>query len=181
MTTYGINLGVSKGAIKCYSMLVRHRLAWNTSFPFGTSRFHFPLSPVLCFFYLFSFMSFLITSLHLSFGVHPLPSSIKKGMVYIAQYPVRWTAQSALHFHVLISTSSSVFLSTWPNHLSLASLNLSLVFATPALALLHSSSSQSSLFPPSISIFSSLFFLPSFARPFSVPRSHFPTLEYILK
>ena len=31
------------------------------------------------------------------------------------------------HFHVLITTSSSVFLSTWPNHLSLASLIFSLI------------------------------------------------------
>ena len=35
-------------------------------------------------------------------------------------------------FHVLITISSSVILSTWPNHLSLASLIFSLVFATPA-------------------------------------------------
>ena len=38
-------------------------------------------------------------------------------------------------FHVLIITSASIFLSTWPNHLSLASLIFSLMFATPALAL----------------------------------------------
>ena len=41
------------------------------------------------------------------------------------------------HFHVLITTSSSVFLSTWPNHLSLASLIFSLMFSTPALALIY--------------------------------------------
>ena len=50
-----------------------------------------------------SFMSFLMTSLHLSFGL-PIfrcpPTSI---------------------FHVLITTSSSVFISTCPNHLSLTS------------------------------------------------------------
>ena len=68
----------------------------------------------------FSFMSFLITSLHLSFGLPIIlcpPTSI---------------------FHVLITTSSSVFLSTWPNHLSLASIIFSLMFATPALALISS-------------------------------------------
>ena len=52
----------------------------------------------------FSFMSFLITSLHLGFGL-PIfrcpPTSI---------------------FDVLITKSSSGFLATWPNHLSLASL-----------------------------------------------------------
>ena len=37
--------------------------------------------------------------------------------------------------------------------------------------------SQSSLFPSSISTFSSLFFLASFAQLFSVSRSHFHTLE----
>ena len=38
-------------------------------------------------------------------------------------------------FHVLITTSSSVFLSTWPNHISLASLIVALLFAKAALAL----------------------------------------------
>ena len=37
------------------------------------------------------------------------------------------------HFHVVITISSSAFLSTWPNHHSLASLIFSLMFATPAL------------------------------------------------
>ena len=41
-------------------------------------------------------------------------------------------------FHVLITTSSSVFLSTRPNHISLTSLIFSLMFATPALALISS-------------------------------------------
>ena len=49
------------------------------------------------------------------------------------------------HFHVLITTSSSVFLSTWPNHLSLASLILSLMFATPALGLITSFRPSSSV------------------------------------
>ena len=39
-------------------------------------------------------------------------------------------------FHVVITTSSSVFFSTWPSHPSLASLIFSLMFATPALALI---------------------------------------------
>ena len=37
------------------------------------------------------------------------------------------------HFHVRITTSPSVFLATWPNHFSLASLIVSLMFATPAI------------------------------------------------
>ena len=37
------------------------------------------------------------------------------------------------HFHVLITISSSVFLFTWPNHHTLASLIFSLMFTTPAL------------------------------------------------
>ena len=41
-------------------------------------------------------------------------------------------------FHLLITTSSSVFLSTGANHLSLASLIFSLMFATPAIALFYS-------------------------------------------
>ena len=45
---------------------------------------------------------------------------------------------ASTHFHVLITTSSSVFLSTWPNHLRVASLIFSLMFATPALALISS-------------------------------------------
>ena len=64
----------------------------------------------------FSFMSFLITSLHFSFGL-PIfrcpPTSI---------------------FRVLITTSSSVYisLSKWHNHLNLVSLIFSLMFATLA-------------------------------------------------
>ena len=45
---------------------------------------------------------------------------------------------ASTHFHVLITTSSSVFLSTWPNQVSLASLIFSLMFATPAIALISS-------------------------------------------
>ena len=41
-------------------------------------------------------------------------------------------------FHVLITTSSSVFLSVCHNHLSLASLMFSLMFATPDLVLIPS-------------------------------------------
>ena len=41
-------------------------------------------------------------------------------------------------FHALITTSPSVFLSTHPDHLSLASLIVSLTFATPAFAFISS-------------------------------------------
>ena len=77
----------------------------------------------------FSFMSFLITSLHLSFGIFVSVST---------------------HFHLLITTTSSVFLSTWPYRLSLASLPFSLMFATRALALISSFLIFSILFIPII-------------------------------
>ena len=68
----------------------------------------------------FSFMSFLITSPHLRFGLH------------IFRCP------STSIFHVLDSTSS-VFLSTWSlNHLGFASLIILLMFATSVLALISS-------------------------------------------
>ena len=83
----------------------------------------------------FSFVYFR-TSLHLSFGL-----------------PIfRCPLTSILH--VLITTSSSVFLSTWPNHLSVASLIFSSCLPhLPLLLFRLSSSSQSPLFP-SIPIYS---------------------------
>ena len=80
----------------------------------------------------FSFMYFLITSLHLSFGVP------------IFRCPPTST------FHVLITTSSSVFLSACPNHLSLAYLIFSLMSATSALTLISSVLIFSILFIPII-------------------------------
>ena len=75
-------------------------------------------------------MYFLITSLHLtvclSFG--------------------------STHFHVLITTSSSVFFFTWPNHLNLASHMFSLMSATPALVLTSSFLNFSILFIPIIHV-----------------------------
>ena len=78
----------------------------------GASSFPSPLYPVLCFFYIYFYLYlyFLITSLHLSFGVlicRCPPTSI---------------------FHVLITTSSAAFLSTWPNHLSRVSLIFSCTY-----------------------------------------------------
>ena len=61
--------------------------------------------------------SFFITSLHLSFGL-----------------PIFRCSPTSI-FHVRITTSSSVFLSTCPNHISLAYLMFSHEFATPALVL----------------------------------------------
>ena len=62
------------------------------NFGVGASSFQSPRSPVLCFFSLYSFLLhvFLITSLHLSFSI----------------------LMFGVHFHVLIATSSSVFLSS---------------------------------------------------------------------
>ena len=67
-----------------------------------------------------------------------------------------------------------------PNYISLTSLMFSLIICSIYLILLLfllSWSSQSFLFPLSISTFSSLFFLESFAHPFSAPKSHSPTSE----
>ena len=126
-------------------------------FGVGTSSFQSPRSPVVCFFYLYSFyLSSLITSLHLSFG---LP---------IFRCPPI--------FHVLITTSSSVILSTRPNHLGILFSHQCLPHP-PLLLFLLLWSFQSSLFQSSISTFSILFFLASSARSFSVPRPHFHTLE----
>ena len=61
-------------------------------------------------------------------------------------------------FYVVITTSSSVFLSLWPNHRSLASQIFLTYFCHPLL-FLQSFSFQASLFPSSISTFSSVFFL----------------------
>ena len=133
-------------------------------FGVGASSFQSPCSQSSIFTCL-SFMYFLITSLHLSFGL-----------------PIFRCPRTSI-CHVLIATSSSVFLSAWPNHLFLASLIFSLLFATrshlPLLLFLHSCSSQSSLFLSSISRVSFLFFLASFAQHFSVPCSHFHTLEQV--
>ena len=54
------------------------------------------------------------------------------------------------HFHVLINTSYSVFLSTCPMHLVLPSLIFSLMVATPALALTYSFPIFSIIFIPII-------------------------------
>ena len=68
----------------------------------------------------FSLCLFLLTSLHFSFGLLTLRCPL-----------------TAI-FHVLIATRSSVFLSTWPNHLSLTSLIFSLIFASPGLVRMSS-------------------------------------------
>ena len=65
-------------------------------------------------------MSFLITSPHLSLGL------------------TIFRCEPTFIFHVIITTSCSVFLSTWPNHLSLASLMFSLMCAKPVVALMSS-------------------------------------------
>ena len=68
----------------------------------------------------FSIMYFLlITSLHLSLGL-----------------PVCRCPPISI-FHVIITTSSSIFLSTCPYHISLASLIFSCMFATPAHGLIN--------------------------------------------
>ena len=62
-------------------------------------------------------------SAHRVFNLHVLPSCASSILLLIA--PPQFRSSYLLvstHFHVVITTSSSVFLSTWPNHLSLASL-----------------------------------------------------------
>ena len=78
-------------------------------FQVGGSSFLSPRSPVLCFFYL-------------NFLLHVISYNITP-----PQFRSSYLSVST-HFHLLITTSSSVFLSTWPNHLSLASLIFSLMF-----------------------------------------------------
>ena len=74
--------------------------------------------------------SFRITSLYFSFGL-----------------PIFQGSFTSI-FHIPITISSSVFLSTWPNHLSLASLIFLLAFTTPALAHISSLLIFSILFSP---------------------------------
>ena len=78
------------------------------------------LSPVLCFFYLYSFLL-------LVFSYNITPHQSRSSSLSVS-----------IHFHVLITTSSLVFLSAWPNHLGLASLICSGMIATPALVLIGS-------------------------------------------
>ena len=108
-------------------------------FGVGAVRFHSPRSPVFVSCVCTPVSFFMLTLLHLSC----LP---------IFQCPIFSI------FHVLITTASCFFLSTCPNHLSFTSLIVSPMFATPALIhvllFLLSWSSQSSLFPSSISTFS---------------------------
>ena len=73
-------------------------------FVVGASSFQSPRSPILCFFYLYSFL------LHVfSYNITP---------------PQLWSSYLSMstRFHLLITTPSSVFLSTLTNHLSLATL-----------------------------------------------------------
>ena len=124
-------------------------------FEVGASSFQFPHSPVSCF-YLYSFL------LHIfSYNITPPPFRSSYLSVSIA-------------FHVPITTSSSVFLSTWPNHLRLASLIFSLICHTCHFALVSSFLIFSILFMPIIhlnilvSVLSSkfcfVFFLSQFSR-----------------
>ena len=73
-------------------------------FGVGASSFQSPRSPVLCFFYLYSFLLHIVS-------YNNAPPQLRSSYISVST-----------HFHVLITTSSSVSLSTWPNHPSLASL-----------------------------------------------------------
>ena len=78
-------------------------------FGVGASSFQSPHSPVLCCFYLYLFLLCVF-----SYNITP------------PQFRSSYLSVSTL-FHAVITTSSSVFLSTWPNNLSLASLIFSLM------------------------------------------------------
>ena len=98
-----------------------------------------PCSLVLCFFYLYYFL------LHV-FSYNITPPQFRSSNLSVST-----------HCRLPITTSSSVFLSTWPNHLSLASLIFYLMFTTPALVPISSVLLFSILFIPIIiSTFSSL-------------------------
>ena len=125
----------------------------------GTLSFHSPLSPpcASAIFTCFSSMCFLTTPLCLSFG---LP---------IYQCP-------PTSMFSVITTSSSVFLSTCPIHLSLTSLIFSLTFATSALDLISSFLIFSILFIPTIHL---NILIPVLSSKFSsVPWSRLHTLEH---
>ena len=77
--------------------------------------FQFPRSPVFYFFYLHLFL------LHV-FSRNITPPQFRSSYLSVST-----------HFHVLITTSSSVFLSTRGNHLSLAPVIFSLMNSTPVL------------------------------------------------
>ena len=98
------------------------------------SSFHSPCSPVLCFLSLYSF------TLNV-FSYNIAPSQFWSS--YLSSPPTSI-------FHVLITTSSSVVLSTCSNHLSLASLILAFMFVAPALAHISSFPIFSILFIPII-------------------------------
>ena len=123
-------------------------------FGVGASSFQSPRSPILCFFYLYMFL------LHV-FSYNITPPQFRSSYLSLST-----------HFHLLFT--DSVFLSTWPNHLRLASLIFSLMFSQPALALISSFLILSILFIPIIhlSAFSFLFFLANVALPFSMSSTY---------
>ena len=86
-------------------------------FPYFGSSFYSPRSPVLCFFSVYFFVNFLITSLHLSFGL-PIFWCPLTSIISLLHLPLSFYLSVSTHFHHLVATSSSVFLSTSPNHLS---------------------------------------------------------------
>ena len=84
-------------------------------FGIGASSYRSPRSPISCFFCLYVFL------------LHVLLYNIAPSQFLVSRLSV------STHFHVLITTSSSVFFSTCPIYLSLTSLIFFLTFTTPAL------------------------------------------------
>ena len=123
-------------------------------FPYlgSAHRIFTPRSPVLCF-YVYSILSFV----HV-FSYNITPPQFRSSYLSVST-----------HFHVLITSSSSAFLSTCHNHASVSLLLFSHLCLPHLPLFLHSWSSQSSLFPSSTMRISSLFFLASFVQPFSEP------------
>ena len=89
-------------------------------FVVGALSFQSPLSPVLCFFYLYLFLLHVFSDNITSFGlpVFRCPPTSMFSLLHLALSFSPHVLTISV-FHVLITTSSSVFLSTWPNHISL--------------------------------------------------------------
>ena len=116
----GVVLGLTKISLSSYflSFCIQSSSLAFSLFGVVTSSFHSPRSPVLCFLFLYLFL------LHV-FSYNTTPPQFRSSYLSVST-----------DFHVTsITTSSSVFRSTRPDHLGLASLIFSLMFATFVLML----------------------------------------------
>ena len=113
---------------------------------FDASSFEYPCSPVLCFFYRYSFLLFfLLTSLQFSFSrpmvsinFH-LPSSQYYIFFILSLHLSFGLPMVSINFHLPSSQYYIFFSLSFHNHLSLASLIFSPMFVTPVLDLISMS------------------------------------------